>query len=184
MLVRSVRPRFRVRVPMSADRVVARIEKRLQEPDCPCRGMVAARHHVIDLRVRERDRHFWSPALGVSVAEVEDAGGGSVVHGLIGPEPGVWTLFAMLYFGLLTAFGFAAIFGLVQWWLDLQPWGLWIAGGAVLATVAMYATARIGQSRAAPQTAMLRHFLESALDLPPEERAVTDRDPYHERPAE
>jgi len=79
--------------------------------------------------------------------------------------------------------GRTGIFGFVQWWLDLPPWGLYVAPVLVLGLALMYVSSRIGQGLAAPQTLMLRHFLEDALDLPDSEREVTVRDPYHERPA-
>lgn len=177
-----MRPRFRVPVAMSADEVVGRLERRLSEPDCPCHGSVAGNHRVVDLRVLGRDRHFWSPSLSLTVAEGED-GAGAMVHGVVGPNPNVWTLFAMGYMGLATLLAGIGIFGFVQWWLDLRPWGLYVAPVLVLGLALMYVSSRIGQGLAAPQTLMLRHFLEDALDLPDSEREVTDRDPYHERPA-
>ncbi len=184
MSIRKIRPRFRLPVPMVADEVVRRIRRSLERPGCPCRGKIADRHHVVELRVLERDRHYWSPALSLTVAEAEaEDGGGSVVHGVVGPNPDVWTMFALAYIGLLTLLCFAGTLGLVQWCLGQRPWGLWVSAAVALAAVLMYAISRAGQNLAAPQTAMLRHFLEEALDAPAAERAVTERDPYHERPA-
>jgi hypothetical protein len=127
---------------------------------------------VVELRVLERDRHFWSPALSVTVAEDGD-GRGSVVHGLVGPSPNVWTLFAMTYMGLLTLLMFDSIFGLVQWWLGLHAWGLYGVPALILALVLMYSLSRIGQRLAAPQTILLRGFLESAIGAPGASPAAT-----------
>lgn len=190
MFVRQMRPRFRLPVPMSADDTVRLLQRRLADEACPCRGSIAGNHRVIDLRVLEDDRHFWSPALSLTVAETgegaEEGSGerpGAVVHGIVGPNPNVWTLFAMGYMGLLTLLTGFGIFGLVQYWLQLRPWGLYVVPLLVLAMVAMYMASRVGQGLAAPQTALLRHFVEDALGLSDHERQVTDRDPYHERPA-
>jgi hypothetical protein len=178
MIVREMRPRFRLEVPEPPDAVVGRIDERLKLPDSSCSGMVAENHHVVELRVHERDRHFWSPALSVTVTD--DADSGSVIHGLIGPDPNVWTLFAMLYMGILTFLAGVGIFGLIQWWLDLTPWGLYLVPVLLVALVAMYGISRIGQKLATPQTIVLRAFLEEALDLPERQRAIVTRDPYHE----
>ena len=180
--MRRMRPRFRLSVPMTPAEVVARLEEQLNRPDCPCDGAVAANHQVVELRVLERDRHFWSPALSVTVAEDGD-GRGSVVHGLVGPGPNVWTLFAMTYMGLLTLLMFVGIFGLVQWSLGLHAWGLYGVPALILALVLMYGLSRIGQRLAAPQTFVLRDFLESAIGAPGIERSVTGRNPDRESPA-
>jgi hypothetical protein len=182
MIVRKVRPRFRLRLQLAADEILARITERLARPDCPCEAMISDAHRLVELRVRKQDRHFWSPALSVTVSE-GDRGAGSVVDGLIGPNPNVWTLFAMLYMGLWTMLMFAGIFGLVQWTLDRWPWGLWVTGALAVALALLYLVSRVGQHLAAPQTAMLRHVLEEALDLPQAERSLTDDDPYHGRAA-
>jgi len=176
-----MRPRFCFHVPIGAAEVVRRIEARLAEPNRPCGGAVAANHQVIELRVLERDRHFWSPALSVTVAE-DGSSGGSCVHGLVGPNPNLWTLFAMSYMGLALLFVFVGIFGWIQWWLGLDPWGLYVVPVLLLGLVGMYGLSRLGQRWAAPQTIVLRHFLEEVLELPPGERLTTDRDPYHEKP--
>jgi len=162
MLAGTIRPRFRIEVSLTPDEIVERVSERLRRPDCPCAGAVADRHHVVELRVHERDRHFWSPTLGLTV--VAAAGrSGSVVHGLIGPSPSVWTLFALSYLAMSVLLLGVGIFGLIQGWLGLEPWGL--LGVPVLAVVwaSMVAVSRTGQRLAEPQTALLRQFLEEAL---------------------
>jgi len=175
-----MRPRFRLPVPISPDQVIERIEQQLEQPDCPCRGAIAGNHQVVELNVLERDRNFWSPSLSVTVSESTD-GSGSAVHGLVGPNPNLWTLFAMTYMGSLTLLMFVGIFGLVQWWLDLYAWGLFGVPVLIVVMGLMYLLSRIGQRLAAPQTAMLRHFLEDTVGAYPVERAVADRDRYHAR---
>jgi hypothetical protein len=155
---------------------------RVERPDRPCRVLVSGTHGVVELCVNDDERRAWSPVLAVTVSQPE-AGQGSEVHGLVGPNPNLWTLFAMLYMGLWTGVMFAGVFGLVQWSLDQSPWGLWVTAGLVAALAALYAASRAGQHLGAGQTAALRRVLEDALELPVAERALTRRDPYHEEPA-
>jgi len=178
MAVRKIRPRFDLSVPLSAAEVVSRLEARMNQPDSPCGGMVADEHQTVDVHVCERHQHYWSPALSITVTDDED-GEGSRIHGIVGPNPGVWTLFAMLYMGVLTFLMGLTIFGLIQWWLDLTPWGLYLMPVLILALVAMYVVSRIGQKMAAPQTVLLREFLEETLGIPVAEREEVRRDPYH-----
>lgn len=175
MFIRHMRPRFRQSVPIGPDRVIELLEQHLAQPDCPCRGAVAGNHRVVELNVLHRDRNFWSPSLSVTIGGDED-GTGSVVHGLVGPNPNLWTLFAMTYMGLLTLLMFVGIFGLIQWWLDLYPWGLFIVPVLLVSIGLMFAMSRIGQRLAKPQTAMLRQFLEDVLSASPDERADFDDD--------
>jgi hypothetical protein len=173
-----LRPRFELHVRWDADAVVRRFQQRLALPDSPCRGMVADLQRVIDLRVRPEDKHLWSPALGLQIEPAED-GEGAVVHGLIGPEPGVWTGIAFAYVGMATGVLFLLTLGTVQWSLDHQAWAFWLAGLLLFGIASVWLVARTGQRLAAPQTAQLRHFLEEVLELPREEQARTDADPYH-----
>lgn len=164
MSIREIRPRFNFTVPLTPDEVVARLDAQLKRPESPCRGRVAHRHHTVDLCICDHHQHFWSPTLNLTVTDADD-GTGSVVHGLVGPNPNVWTLFAMLYMGAVTLLVGATLFGLIQWWLDLAPWGMYLAPVLVLGLIVMYLVSRVGQALAAPQTATLSEFLDGTLGI-------------------
>ncbi len=162
MITHRLRPRFQVSLPLAPAAVLDRLASRFGEPDCPCSVMASEAHQLVELRVNEEERHLWSPTLSVTVI-ADESGSGCVVHGLVGPNPNVWTLFAMLYMGLLTMTLFAGILGLVQWTLGLPVWGLGVTAGLVVALGVSYGLSQAGQRLAAPQTAMLRQVLEDAL---------------------
>jgi hypothetical protein len=162
VFVRKMRPRFRLSVPGGPEEVVARLERELAAPGCPCRGTVAEGHRVVELKPPESERHFWSPTLSVTVAG-DPEGKGSLVHGLVGPNANLWTLFAMAYMGLLTLLVFVGTLGLVQWGLSMRPWGLYALPLLLLALTGMYGLSLLGQRLAAPQTDALRAFLERVL---------------------
>ncbi len=164
MVVNRIRPRFRLELPLPPAAVIERIRGRLAEPDCPCRSIGSEAHRLVELRVHEHERHFWSPMLSVKVSD-DEAGEGSVIDGLVGPNPSVWTLFAMVYMGLWTMVMFAGILGVVQWMLGESVWGLWVTVGLLGALGCAYAMSQVGQRLAAPQTAMLRGVLTEALEL-------------------
>jgi hypothetical protein len=161
-----MRPRFRLPVSLGTAEVVERLEARLAAPGCPCRGTVAGGHRVIELKPLESERHFWSPTLSVTVAEDRESGG-SLVHGLVGPNANLWTLFAMSYMGLFTLLVFVGTLGLVQWGLSLRPWGLYAVPLLLVALLLMYGLSLLGQRLAAPQTLALRRFLEETLEPDP-----------------
>lgn len=174
-----LRPRFELRLPQDPDAIVRRVQERLGADDCPCRGMVADLQRVIDLRMPPEDKHLWSPALSLQIEPEPDGAEGSVVHGVIGPEPEVWTGIAFAYVGIGTGLLFLLTFGSVQLVLDHTPWAFWLAGLLAVAMASVWLVARTGKRLAAPQTVVLRHFLEDALELGPNERRHTDVDPYH-----
>ena len=61
--------------------------------------------HVF-IRLPKHKQHFWSPQLHLEVNERTSES--SVLHGLFGPNPTVWTLFMFIHFfvaGIFIAFG-------------------------------------------------------------------------------
>ncbi|MCP3982152.1 MAG: hypothetical protein GY716_22830 [bacterium] len=162
MRVRRVRPRFRTAHSDAPEALLARIVDHVKQPACPCEYMASNPHRLVELRVPEAERHLWSPVLAVTISDGTE--GESVVDGLLGPSPSVWTFFAMLYTGLSTFILFALIFGTVQWSLNSRPWGLWVAVGLCVSLAAAYGSSLFGQRLAAPQTATLRRILDDALD--------------------
>lgn len=53
--------------------------------------------HVF-LKISKDKQHFWSPQLDLEIIEGE--GEKSMLHGLFGPKPAVWTLFMFLHFAV------------------------------------------------------------------------------------
>jgi hypothetical protein len=42
------------------------------------------------LKIPEHEQNYWSPELHITVEAVE---GGSLVNGVVGPKPKIWTMF-------------------------------------------------------------------------------------------
>lgn len=62
-------------------------------------------NHVF-IRFSNEKQNFWSPQLHLNINKIDE--NSSIVSGLIGPNPTVWTLFMFLHFmvaGLFIAFG-------------------------------------------------------------------------------
>ncbi|MCB0470576.1 MAG: GTP-binding protein, partial [Flavobacteriaceae bacterium] len=47
-------------------------------------------NHVF-IRLPKQDQHFWSPQLHLEI--LDNQGNGSILKGLFGPNPTVWTMF-------------------------------------------------------------------------------------------
>tara|TARA_R110002072_G_scaffold232062_3_gene389417 strand:+ start:563 stop:1042 length:480 start_codon:yes stop_codon:yes gene_type:complete len=155
-----MRPRFSLKIPLAPSEVHRRLESQLARSECPCQSSVVGKH--IEVTIRDDLRHFWSPHLSLELNPDAD---GSVLAGLFGPSPNVWTLFLAAYgFLALTAF-FSGILGLVQVSLGDPAWGLALAGGSILACALPYAASQVGRSLAAEQMEELRRFLRESLSL-------------------
>lgn len=156
----EMRPRFQLEIPLPPADVHGRLESRLACGGCPCRAEVLGNH--VEVTIRDDLRHFWSPHLSL---ELQEAQAGSVLNGLFGPSPNVWTMFLASYaFLILTAF-FAGVLGLVQLSLGQAAWGLGVAVASVLACAIPYAGSMVGRKLAAEQMELLRCFLEESLQL-------------------
>jgi hypothetical protein len=123
-----------------------------------CRGNIVKNH--ITLSIPRKRRHYWSPQLSL---ELESSDGGTLIRGLFGPAPGVWTMFVFFYssIGFLTMLGL--IFGLSQMMLKMDAYGLWaVPAGAVL-LCGLFVMSKIGQKLGYEQMMDLRQFLDEAI---------------------
>lgn len=153
-----MRPRFEVVVPCSSRVAAERLHASLGRADARCRGKVFGSHAV--LHVPEAQERVWSPFLSVDLVGMGDD---TVVRGLFGPKPSVWTLFVAAY-AVCTFLAIAAVgFAYAQWSLGQPMWALSVAGGAALGALATYGFARYGQARGRDQMDLLRGFLDTAL---------------------
>lgn len=126
------------------------------------------------LRIDERHRHFWSPELQVGADAVDDdepllrepasePAEQSLVSGIFGPRPAVWSLFIATY----TCVAFIAImggsYGTSQLMLDQPATALWSLPGSLVAAALVYGVGRIGRQLGSSQMQILRDFLDDAL---------------------
>lgn len=90
------------------------------------------------------------------------------MYGLIGPHPGVWTMFMAFY----TMLGFgafvAASLGVSQWMAKETAWGFWILPILGVFAALVYAASLFGQRLASSQTQAMGAFLLKALPEPEE----------------
>lgn len=136
-----LRPRVERVSTLSPVEVRRRIEERLEEPGCPVEGRVFNSSAV--LRMLPAARHFWSPHFEIGFEEAPD--GGSMLQGIFGPRPAVWSILVAAY----AAIGFLGVmgvtFGISQWMLGYPPWVLWSGPAALLLALVVYGVARIGR---------------------------------------
>ena len=88
-----IRPRFKTTSHLSPIEIQQRLEKRLQSHPNDCIGKVIPNYVV--LKIPKKEQHYWSPQLSLQLEESETAD--TVIRGLYGPSPNVWSLFTFGY---------------------------------------------------------------------------------------
>ncbi len=109
-----LRPRFRLDFDENQDELMTKFENNLKSSDCKYCSKIVDKHIIIDVPIEED--HFWSPQLSIEIVKGEETA--SVVKGLFGPKPQVWTLFMFLHFVGGTLFIVALVLLYVWWTLD------------------------------------------------------------------
>lgn len=95
-----LRPRFTIDLVENQDEVIGKFKKVLSETNNKFPAKFVDGHIIID--VPKREEHFWSPQLNL---EIESLGENkSLLKGLFGPKPQVWTLFMFIHFIVGIAF--------------------------------------------------------------------------------
>jgi len=120
-------------------------------------------NHVI-IRFPKAKQHFWSPQLHIEIDEEGEKK--SVIRGLFGPAPTVWTMFLFFHFivaGLFIGFG---VWAYSNWSLK-NSYSLQLMGvlGMVILWIVLYIAGRIGKAKGKPEIKQLCKFLEDTLDL-------------------
>lgn len=154
-----LRPRFSHVIDLDVEAAVELITYYAREHADRCE--VKSFPGFVSLHVVEKDTHYWSPRLSLSL-EPEDEGKTRVI-GTYGPNTNVWAAFLYGYMLVGSVGLFSGILGACQFWLGMQAWGLWIATLMLLIAVVMYLTAQFGQKIGAQQTFLLHQIYESAV---------------------
>jgi hypothetical protein len=160
MSLHQFRPRFRLQVPLQPKEVLDRLNQLIQDPQAPCTGHLADLQGHVDLQLPEKDRHTWSPTMGINV---EERDGGTLLRVLIGPNPGIWTAVMFSALGLITGIMFLLILGSVQLFLDKSAWAFTLVAIFTVLLIGVWMASRVGAKLAFPQTQQLRQILESVL---------------------
>jgi hypothetical protein len=154
-----VRPRFRLELPCTVPDFEARLKAALANEDCPVEGRVISGHATLWLPAEEQ--HYWSPQLGLSF---EEDGEGTLLRGLYGPRPQVWTMFVLFY----SIIGFAvlviAVFGMSYWTLGKSIMILWWVPVLAALFLTLYLVAYFGQRLGRDQMMILDRFLKNVTN--------------------
>jgi len=117
--------------------------------------------HVF-IKFPKQKQHFWSPQLHLEINEVDEKS--SLLHGLFGPNPTVWTFFMFLHFmvaGLFIAF---SIWAYTNWALK-SSYALQVSLMLFMVIVwfALYFAGSIGKASSKKEMLELQEFMNKVL---------------------
>ena len=156
-----LRPRFSIDLDENHEKIIEKFKTFLKEKDCKYPSRFSDGHIIVD--VPRKEEHFWSPQLNMEIIEKEN--NKSVLKGLFGPKPQVWTLFMFIHFVVGIAFLIFAVMLYVNWSLDrdfIMP--LMLVIFLPILWVVLYFLGRIGKSTGHNQMSDLHDLMTSILE--------------------
>ncbi|KGL61929.1 hypothetical protein [Polaribacter sp. Hel1_85] len=101
-----LRPRFTIDLEDNHEEILKQFSNEFKSDDCKFLGSIVDGH--VFIRVSKKDEHFWSPQLHLEI--IKKTSKTSLLKGLFGPKPQVWTLFMFVHFVIGISFlGFAVM---------------------------------------------------------------------------
>ena len=157
-MAESLRPRFRYYVPYSPDQLRVKFRALFEDQNVPYTGTALKYHIVIDFLLA--DRKFWTPQLDLNLEVYEK---GTLIRGLLGPRPNVWTVF--MFFNAVAGFIgiIGVIVGLGQWGMEGPPMALWLLPISVIIFGIVYYLGITGKKIAHAQSVQLHSSLIQEL---------------------
>jgi hypothetical protein len=155
-----VRPRFQVVTKDDFGQLEERIRIALKEENAPCTGRVNSGY--ITLYLPAEEQHYWSPQLSLTMDETEE---GTLLRGLYGPRPTVWTMFVFFYALLGFAILVISIIGMANRSLEKSGAILWLVPLLAIAFLSLYLVAFFGQKAGHDQMVTLHQFLDESTGL-------------------
>jgi len=154
----KLRPKCRIVSKLSPDEILEKLGDKLTSGTSNYEGQVVQEHAFI--RIPEKNQHYWSPELHVWARKEEEE---TIVYGVIGPKPKIWTMFMFFYTGILTSAFFGGSYGIIQVMLGMEAPFLWSIPLGILGVALVYGAAQYGQYKGKEQMEDLKIFLESSV---------------------
>jgi hypothetical protein len=156
----EIRPRFRVKSDLELEELMLRIKEALNKEGAACTGQYAHGHFT--LKILTKDRHYWSPQLSLTLEKSEDE---SLVRGLYGPKPAIWTMFMFFYSIVGLAILLVGLVGLSYLSLGKPALILWWLPFLIAVFLSLYWVAYSGKKIGKDQIIILHNFFHEATEI-------------------
>ncbi len=156
----EIRPRFQLVSRFSLNELIQKITLAIHEDNAPCKARIVHDHIVFFFPTEQQ--HYWSPQLSLSIEE-NDHEKGSIIRGLYGPRPAVWTMFVFFYSSIALAILFISIFGLSYISLGKTPHVFWLLPVLLIILLSLFRVSSLGKKMGEAEIITLHKFLESCI---------------------
>ena len=156
-----LRPRFKIERTETDEQLLLKFKSNLNDGNCKYCNKIVDNHIFVDIPVKEN--HFWSPQLHLEI--VKESEELTMIKGLFGPKPQVWTLFMFLHLVVGALFLIFSIIWYVRWTLEantLLP--MFITLALPIIWFGLYFYGRWGRRKGKPQIEELQQFLMKTLE--------------------
>ena len=152
-----LRPRFKMQLPRTNTSVLKDFEdSRTLQSDF----IVSTVDDHVFIKLPKEKQHFWSPQLHLEINEMDK--NTSLLRGLFGPSPTVWTMFMFFHFAIAMLFIVFSIWAYSNWALK-APYQTQIIGLVVLTGIwfALYFAGRVSKFSNQKEMNALYNFMNS-----------------------
>ena len=140
-----------------------RIEMLISNTSNDISGYIVDYHIILD--IVGKDVHYWSPQLNFRVEQNDQDPNYSVVLGLIGPRPSVWTLFMFIYFSVGIIGFFISSFGIIKTQIETYSNMVLAFPIAIIFMLTAYKVGKYGEKLAEDQIETLKEFVREAVSF-------------------
>ncbi len=156
-----LKPRFKIERPEDTAIIIEKYKNEFAQDGREFSGKIVDHHIIID--VPNEAAHFWSPQLHVEVEE--DEKGNTLIKGLYGPKPSVWSLFMFIHFAVAVAFIVFLVITYTRWSLNQEyTTALALCIAMPILWFILYFLGRIGRKKGAQQMLEINDFFTKILD--------------------
>lgn len=153
------RIRFKLKTNLNPDEYCKNLKEYLEENNKEFTGNI--NKEIATIYVRNENNQHWKPNLALRI-EVDN--NTTIIRGVFGPSPAVWTFFMFLYF----LFSIAWMVFFTMFYVERQiksndyPWALTASFIALGLLISTYVAAQIGQRLSQKEIKQLRKFAEES----------------------
>ncbi|MET2986111.1 GTP-binding protein [Aureibaculum conchae] len=154
-----LKPRFREELKESKTAVLNKFEAVFAKKEYKFKTKLVGNHIVID--VPKEEDHFWSPQLQIEIVEEDDK---TILKGLFGPKPQVWTLFMFFHFAVALAFIIFLIMAYTQFSLEQEyQFAMYMCIAMPIIWVLFYVFGQLGKKKGYNQMVEMDEFVKETL---------------------
>ncbi|PIE49511.1 MAG: GTP-binding protein, partial [Flavobacteriales bacterium] len=149
-----LKPRFRKKMAIGKAELLLKIKEALKKENHPYRTKLVGNHLVID--VPKLEETFWSPQLHAEVIEEHNR---TIVKGIFGPKPQVWTFFMFIHFAVAVAFVVFLVMAYTQYSLKQDyKFAMIMCFAMPVIWILLYVGGQIGKKKSHKQLVELDSF--------------------------